>query len=335
MAEELHGKRLATAFSERLTLRGLRVFVALEEMRSIALTAKTLKLSKSNVSQHITTLENNLGAKLFDRKQKPISLTPIGQVLSLHAHRILATVHAAETSLAEMNLVSLPNLNFAVIDDLDASLTPILASSLQAQMSQSFIRTYSGRSDEVTARLVAREADIAVTAMVPADIQKFQIQQLFREKFVLVTAKGAYAGVENWRDTLSKLPFIAYSEAMPMGQIIATHLKRIHFDPPGRYSFETSRSVIATVARTGGWALTTPLSILDGSRFRDEIEVHPLPFASLSRRVHLISRTDELGAIPEILAKAFRTLLHNELLPEFVKTVPNIANAIEIFDELL
>jgi DNA-binding transcriptional LysR family regulator len=327
--------RIPPEFSGRLTLRGMRVFVALEETRSVAEAAKFLGISKSNVSQQITSLEASVGTRLFDRQQKPISLTPAGQVLSLHAHRILAMVSVAEASLAELNLDGLPQLNFAIIDDLDASLTPVLAASLQSQMPKCFIRTFSGRSDQVTARLTARQADIAVTATIPIDMHKFQVLPLMREKFVLVTAKGKYQRDSDWRSALAELPLIQYSEAMPMGQLVATHLKRIGFHTPRRFSFETSRSVIATVAKTGGWTLSTPLSILDALRFRDQIDISPLPFAGVSRQIYLISRMEELGSLPALLATQFRRLLQDEVVPEFEKAAPRVFDALEVHNDAM
>jgi DNA-binding transcriptional LysR family regulator len=327
--------KLTADATGRLSLRGLRVFIALEQARSVAEAARALGLSKSNVSQQITTMENGIGAKLFDRTQKPISLTPAGQALSLHAHRILATVSIAEEALAELDLGSLPRLDFAVIDDLDASLTPALAASLQARLPRCFICTFSGRSDQVTSRLISREADIAVTASIPANMHRFQILQILREKFVLVTARGAYSADLDWRAQLSDLPLVQYSDAMPMGRMVSTHLKRIGFYAPRRFSFEASRSVIATVARTGGWTLTTPLSILDAGRFKDQIDLSTLPFAGLSRQIYLINRVDELGSLPETLARQFRALLQQEAVREFARMAPHMTGSIEVCHELL
>ena len=321
--------------SGRLSLRGLRVFIALEQEQSVAEAAKALGLSKSNVSQQITAMENGIGTRLFDRTQKPILLTPAGQALSLHAHRILATVSIAEEAMAELDLGGLPTLNFAIIDDLDASLTPSLAASLQARLPRCFICTYSGRSDRVTSRLLSREADIAVTTTIPASTHRFQVHQILREKFVLVTARGAYSANLDWSRQLSQLPLIQYSEAMPMGRMVSTHLKRIGFYAPRRFSFETSRSVIATVAKAGGWTLTTPLGILDANRFKDQIDVYPLPFAGLSRQVYLINRTDELGSLPETLAKQFRALLQQEAVREFARLAPRMTDSIEVYHEIL
>ena len=320
-------------FSDRLTLRGLRIFIVLEETKSVALAAERLGMSKSSISQHITTLEKNVGIALFDRKQKPIALTPAGQVLSLHAHRIVSMSSAAETALSDFNALSLPIVNFAIIDDLDASLTPVMATALQAQLSRSFIRTFSGRSDQVTARMESREADIAVTASLSAVADQFEIHELCQEQFLLVVAKGKYQPDAHWRDQLSKLPFIQYSESMPIGQLVATHLKRVRLEIPKQFSFETSRSVIATVAKTGGWTLATPLSILDASRFRDSVSLYTLPFAALSRDVFLINRLNELGSLPLTLAATFRTQLQDELLPEFLNAYPDMTGMLEVFDD--
>ncbi|WP_432256871.1 LysR family transcriptional regulator [Limimaricola sp. AA108-03] len=317
----------------RLTLRGLRAFIALEEARSVAGAAQKLGVSKSNVSQQITALEQNVGAKLFDRNSRPILLTPAGQVLSMHAHRIMATVSAAEANLAEFNLRSLPVLNLGIIDDLDASITPVVASSLQRQLPQCFISTFSGRSDQVTAKLLSRDVDIAITGIMPTDMHRFSILQLLREQFVLISAKGQYDRREDWRQSLTRLPLVQYAETMPMGRLVSGHLKRVGFHPQRRFSFETNRSVIATVAQNGGWTIATPLSLLDVGSLVSEIDISPLPFASLSRQIYLVTRSDELGNLPTRLARECRALLHGKLLPDFAKIAPMLAGAIEVLGD--
>ncbi|GAD56275.1 transcriptional regulator, LysR family [Limimaricola cinnabarinus LL-001] len=314
----------------RLTLRGLRAFIALEETRSVAAAAQKLGVSKSNVSQQITALEQSVGTKLFDRDKRPILLTPAGQVLSLHAHRITATVSAAEASLAEINLRSLPILNTGIIDDLDASLTPALASFLQARLPQCFISAFSGRSDQITEKLISRDIDIAVTAIMPTDMHRFNILPLLREQFVLISAQGKYDPRSDWRKTLSEIPLAQYSENMPMGRLVSGHLKRIGFHVQRRFSFESTRSVIATVVQTGGWTLSTPLSILDAGALADRVDISPLPFAGLSRQIYLITRVDEIGALPDLMARECRGLLRDRLLPEFAKRAPRLTEALSL-----
>jgi DNA-binding transcriptional LysR family regulator len=173
-----------------LTLRGLRVFVALEETRSIGGAAERIGGSPPGVSQQITALESAIGAKLFDRRARPITLTPAGQVLRVHAHRVLEAVSDAQTEFAELNLAILPQISLAIIDDLDPSLTPDLVLKLQKRFRNCFVDTYTGRSDWMTAKLEHREADIAVSVVVPEDTNSFRSIPILREPLILVAAKG-------------------------------------------------------------------------------------------------------------------------------------------------
>lgn len=316
-----------------LTLRGLRVFVALEEAGSIAGAATRIGGSSSGVSQHITTLEAAIGSKLFDRRAKPVTLTPAGQMLRAHAHRILSVVSEAQAELAEINMASLPKLNLAIIDDLDASLTPVLVSALQSRFRNCFVHAFSGRSDQIINRLQSREADIGVTALLPTDGNSFRAEPILRESFVLVTAKGAIPVGQNPIDLMRKLPFVQYSETMPIGQKVAQHLKRVRLTVPHRFAFEATRSVLAMVVQTGGWTLTTPLSLLDAERFIPHLDILRLPFAGESRQIYLVARSEELGLLPERLARDCRRLVRQELLPQFAAMAPSHADAIAVLED--
>ena len=319
--------------SAELTLRGLRVFVAVEETGSIGGAAERIAGSPSGVSQQITALEQAVGAKLFDRRARPITLTPAGQVLRAHAHRILEAVSDAQAELAELNLAILPQLSLAVIDDLDASMTPELVLRLQQRFRDCFVNTFSGRSDWVTEKLERREADIAITSVVPEDANAYLSLPILREPFVLVAARGALSGETASREQLAQLPFVQYSEAMPIGRLVAQHLKRLRFDMRRRYAFEASRSVFAMVAQSGGWTLTTPLNLLDAERFLDDVEVFPFPFPALSRWVYLVARAEELGHLPEQLANDCRNLVRDRVVPRFAGVAPEMAGAIEVAGE--
>ncbi|MBQ0810323.1 LysR family transcriptional regulator [Roseovarius sp.] len=316
-----------------LTLRGLRVFVALEEAGSIAGAAARIGGSSSGVSQHITALESAIGAKLFDRRAKPVTLTPAGQLLRAHAHRILSVVSEAQAELAEISMTNLPSLKLAIIDDLDASLTPVLVSALQARFRNCFVHAFSGRSDHIIERLQSRDADIAVTALLPADSNTYQSVPILREAFILVAAKGAIRPDVDVRATLARLPFVQYSETMPIGQKVAQHLKRVKLNVPRRFAFEATRSVLAMVVQTGGWTLSTPLNLLDAERFIPMLDILPLPFAGESRHIHLVARAEELGHLPEALARDCRRILRNVLVPRFCAIAPGFEAAIEVAED--
>ena len=316
-----------------LSIRGLRVFVAVEETGSVGKAAERIGGSPSGVSQQISALERSIGASLFDRKGRPMTLTPAGQILKAHAHSILSAVDDARAELSELSLATLPKLSLAIIDDLDASLTPVLVSGLQQRFRDCFVTTLSGRSDLVTRKLERREADIAVSSVVPGDAGSFRAIPLLREPLVLVTAKGVIDSDEDTRARLAALPFVQYSETMPIGRLVTQHLNRVRFSVPRRFAFESSRSVFAMVVKSRGWTLTTPLNLLDAERFVAEVDILPMPFPALSRTVYLIARTDALGRLPEQLAGECRVLLADHAVERFPNLAPLVTEKIEILEE--
>ncbi len=245
-------------------------------------------------------------------------------------HKILDATANAHAELSKRDLVNLPRLTLAIIDDLDTSLTPVLVAILQRRFRNCFVNAYSGRSDHVTKLLQQREAEICVSASVPDNVNDFRTIPILREPFILVTAKGLLKKGQDICAQLSDAPFIQYSEAIPMGKAIAQHLKRVRLEVTQRYALEASRSVIAMVGQAKGWTLTTPLNLLDAERFIPQVDVDQVPFPAFSRTIYLIARRAELGDLPDCLAEDCRHLVRTQVAPRFAERVPRMAEAIEV-----
>ena len=299
-----------------ISLRSLQVFVAVEETGSMTLAAVRIGASRSAVSQQITNLENTLGAGLLDRTARPLTLTPVGHILRRHAHRVLEAMSDARTELMEVSLSTLAELRLGIIDDLDASITPDLVTSLRQRFPAAQLSVTSGRSDDLAKQLENRTADIILSGQLPDAKVRYEDFPVLREPFMIIAPAGLLDSQHDMRDQIERLPYIQYNPTMPMGQAISQQLRRLRIKLNPLASFDASRSVFAMARKSGGWAITTPLCLLDSRSDIGHLDCLRLPFAAFSRTIRLVARSEELGLLPESLAQLTRKLLTARLEQE-------------------
>ena len=78
-----------------MNINQLKYFVAVAEYRSFSKAAEQYFMTQTAVTQQIQRLEEQIGSQLIDRKTRPISLTPMGQVFLGEARSILARMDNA------------------------------------------------------------------------------------------------------------------------------------------------------------------------------------------------------------------------------------------------
>lgn len=85
-----------------LSLDVLQVFVRIAETGSFSAAARDLGLSKSAASKKLAALEDRLGARLFNRTTRRLSLTEAGIDFLERAQRILAELEEAEQAAGRL-----------------------------------------------------------------------------------------------------------------------------------------------------------------------------------------------------------------------------------------
>ncbi len=73
----------------------LRAFLMISDFRSITKAADELGIAQPSLSQQLLRLEDELGAKLFDRTSRGVSMTAAGHVFKTHAETILQSTRQA------------------------------------------------------------------------------------------------------------------------------------------------------------------------------------------------------------------------------------------------
>ena len=83
--------------------RSLAVFTAVHDAGSFSAAGRRLKLSTSVVSHHVSKLEAKVGASLFFRSTRSLSLTPEGEAILPAARAMVAAAKDALDALSETN----------------------------------------------------------------------------------------------------------------------------------------------------------------------------------------------------------------------------------------
>jgi DNA-binding transcriptional LysR family regulator len=112
-----------------MEIRRLRYFVAVAEELSFTRAAERLHIAQPPLSIQIRALEQEVGARLFDRDQRHVYLTHAGKHLLVRAREILAAVEAAraEVRCAELGELGALHLGYAA----SAMFTSLLTTAIK------------------------------------------------------------------------------------------------------------------------------------------------------------------------------------------------------------
>ncbi|NNN36284.1 LysR family transcriptional regulator [Streptomyces sp. S3(2020)] len=106
-----------------MDLRQLEYFVAVAEEQNFTRAAGRLHISQSGVSAQIRQLERELGAELFDRSARTVTLTTAGKAALEHARAALAAAGAVGQAVGEVTGLIRGRLTVGMV--IGCTLTPL------------------------------------------------------------------------------------------------------------------------------------------------------------------------------------------------------------------
>lgn len=171
--------------NQNLTGRAIDAFLALEETRRFVLAAKRCHVSPSTFSQMISRLEEQVGARLFDRDTRNVSLTPEGEVFSAGAHRIAAEIRASLAELMDRASHRRGRVAVAATPSLSAEWLPRRLAEFHATYPDIELRMHDVTTERCMEMVLRGEADFGVSAQ-PGPESEFDNVLLFKERYCLI-----------------------------------------------------------------------------------------------------------------------------------------------------
>jgi DNA-binding transcriptional LysR family regulator len=314
-------------------LKSLDTFLTVADAGSMTTASRRLGVTQSAISQQIKLLETEFGSPLFDRQNRPLTLTPAGLALYQRAGRLVMDVKETWTFVRESAAMALPHLRVAMLSTLARELVPaLMAAADSGELPIQNLSIVRGVSQNHIQDLAARKIDIAITSNQLYQNDSIESRALMRERYVLILPPGAMPPSADLREIASSLPFIRYLSRITSGQLIERHFRRLQLDLAPKFSFESPEDLVASVAAGYGWSIVAPSQLAYARERAMKVETRPLTAFGLTRTITLIARRGEFPDIVRIVEMLTHGVLRDVLLPHIASILPGISDVCSLLD---
>ena len=310
----------------KLSLKWLEVFQATAREGSVQDAAARLGISVSTTSHHLGKLERAVGIALIDHGQRPMKLTPAGEILLRRVDESLSLLRKGVSEVWSDDPATLMRrLSIASIEDLDTEVTPFLASGLSEALPACELSFLSRPSHEIISLLQSEEVDLGIASATEFRDTQLMEAPLMRDPYVLVVPSDGEFTAEACLNGQSGLPFLRYSKRLMLGQRVEVQLRRLRRDLPNQLEFESTQAILSLIAEGRAWTITTALNIATAHRDRERIRVMPLSDGVFSRRLSLFWRQDLPDAVVTLVNDTLRTLVQAQIVDGTLDRIPWLA----------
>lgn len=311
-----------------LDLKALKVFLTVAELSSMTAAARRLGLSQSAVSQAVRQLEEYIGAVLIDRTGRPLALTAAGVALRRRGGALVTEAESLYKAVREQASGSAQLLRVGMIDSFAATIGPALIRQLLS--SAVHLHVSSGLSPGLGAALLARQSDMIVTTQPPEGGVTLERRRLLAERYVLLLPRAMATAHRqpSLADLTALAPLVRFNIDSHIGTTIERYLHDMGVAPSHRLEIDTADSLVAMVAAGLGWAIITPLCLMQARADPQEVVALPLPGAGLGREITLVSRQGEYGDLPGNIARVTTGIFAGQIRPQLARLAPWLADAV-------
>lgn len=167
----------------------LRTFLEVSRLRSFSRAAEKLMVTQPAISAQIRTLENEVGARLFDRDGGKVTFTAAGKVFEPFAEHCLQCHNHITVAIGELHRSPRGEITVSANEATSLYVLPMVFAQFKQQYSRvglSIVRADRARSIE---SVLSREVDFAVVSL-PLKDPRLIVDVIHRDEVVLVAPKN-------------------------------------------------------------------------------------------------------------------------------------------------
>ncbi|TQV73126.1 LysR family transcriptional regulator [Aliikangiella marina] len=227
-----------------ISLKQLRYALAVEQTLHFKKAAELCNVSPSALSTALNELEKQLGLHIFERDNKKVLVTPIGQEVLTKAREIKLQVDELQHLTAEYQApLSFP-VSLGVIPTIAPYLLPKLLPNLQRKYPNAQLNIIEAQSHELVEKVRLGEIDTAILAL-PFPLEGLLSFEFWQEDFYWAALKSDVTEERNeiTSDELIEQDLILLSE----GHCLKDHILDVCKLPPAENSHAVSATSLTTL----------------------------------------------------------------------------------------
>lgn len=172
-----------------MDLRQLEYFVEIARTLHFTRTAESLNISQPALSQQIKLLEEELGAPLFDRLGRKVSLTKFGHSFLPYAQQIIFNANQGKTAVHDTMSLKRGQINVGVANGLMSYVMAGTVSSFHKKFPAIRVSLETSRTQAIEKNILTGKYDIGLVN--ETDNEKdISFIPIFQEELYLVCPKG-------------------------------------------------------------------------------------------------------------------------------------------------
>ena len=213
-----------------MELDQLRHFLKVAEHSNFTRAAEDIALSQPALSRSVGRLEEELGQPLFERQTRSVSLTDAGHLLLERARQILLLVDDTKALFNDDGKTG--RIRVASIPTIAPYFLPERLKRFHRDFPEANVVVHEDTTENLLKKLNDGLVDVMIAAL-PIEARYLQIEKLFDEELLLVTAKeNPLAKRKSIRlHDLESLPFVLLGEAHCLTDSIVSFCRQKSFHP--------------------------------------------------------------------------------------------------------
>ncbi|MEV0012081.1 LysR family transcriptional regulator [Streptomyces sp. NPDC047973] len=291
-----------------MELRHLRTFRAVARTLNFTRAAAELSYAQSSVTEQIQSLESELAAKLFDRTNRKLSLTPAGERLVEYADQMLLLVQEARTAVEDEARQPGGQLTIGGLETLCAHRLPAILARYRRLYPRVQVTLREGGRGQIYEWVRRGEIDVALTFGQAPQNKLLASEALTTDRLMVVAPidhqLASYAQVVG--QDLRGESFLATPQGCGFREMLDTLIHTLGPDAPVIDAQVASMAALCQCASAGMGCALLPEIAVAGPAARGEVAAVPLTGSVSQTRITMtwLRRAELRPSVPTFLATA-------------------------------